>query len=240
MQQDPNDELLKLRFYATPPHTCSYLTEQQATTVFLDPEKQISSKLYTRLSESGFRRSGSHVYKPYCQQCEACVPVRIPAAKFRPNRNQRRCLKRGSFLEVKIQPAIFNQEQYELYERYIHERHSDGDMYPPSESQFKDFLLCDWSQTEFICFYDKGELIATAVVDWLNSGLSAVYTYYNPDYSYLSPGRLAILTMIEIAKTRELDYVYLGFLVRNCQKMKYKSEYRPLDCFVGNHWIQLN
>ncbi len=240
MQQDPNDELLKLKFYATPPHKCSYLADQQAATVFLDPEQDISDKLYTRLSESGFRRSGEHVYKPFCQKCDACIPVRIPVKDFKPNRTQRRCFKRAQHLQVKIESAEFSSRQFKLYEHYIATRHSDGDMYPASEEQFKHFLLCDWTKSAFISFYDGDHLVSTAVIDWLKHGISAVYTYFDPKYESLSPGRLAILTMIDICKERQLDYVYLGFMVKDCKKMNYKSEYRPLDCFVSNRWIQLN
>ena len=214
MQQDPNDELLKLKFYATPPHTCSYLERQQATTVFLDPEKQISHKLYTRLSESGFRRSGNHVYKPFCQKCESCVSVRVPVYRFKPNKNQKRCLKKNQHIRVEITPAQDDAQQYQLYQKYINERHSDGDMYPPSREQFKDFLFSDWVNTDFFSFYDGDKLIMTAVVDWLDNGLSAVYTYFDPAYQSLSPGRFAILTMIEECQRRAKDYVYLGFLIK--------------------------
>ncbi|WP_144394792.1 arginyltransferase [Pleionea sediminis] len=239
MQQDPNDELLKLTFYATPSHRCSYLEDQQATTVFLDPEKIITQKLYTRLSETGFRRSGNHIYRPHCENCQACVPVRIPVKRFQPNRTQRRCLKKGEKFEFRAEAAEFSEKHYALYERYLRERHADGDMYPPTEQQYKDFLLSPWVSSKFLSFYDEEKLIACAVVDILDSGISAVYTYFDPDYSSYSLGRLAILRMIEEARKDSMDYVYLGYLVKDCQKMKYKSEYRPLDCFIGNRWVLL-
>ncbi|NVJ49433.1 MAG: arginyltransferase [Gammaproteobacteria bacterium] len=240
MQQDPNDELLKLTFYATPAHSCSYLPDKQATTVFLDPEKQISKKLYTRLSESGFRRSGSHIYRPHCEQCQACVPVRIPVAQFNPNRSQKRCLKKGAHFSAEMSAAEFSPEHYQLYERYLSARHHDGDMYPPSEQQYRDFLFSDWSNTEFLNIYDGQKLITCSVVDRLSNGFSAVYTYYDPDYAKFSLGRLAILQLIEQAKSAAMEYLYLGYLVKDCRKMKYKSEYRPLDCLVGNRWVRLN
>lgn len=240
MQQDPNDELLKLTFYATPAHSCSYLSDEQATTVFLDPEKRISQKLYTRLSETGFRRSGNHIYRPHCETCQACVPVRVPVNQFNANRSQRRCLKKAQRFHYQFEPATYSQEHYQLYEAYISERHGDGDMYPPSEQQYKDFLLSPWAHTQFMSFYDGTELIACAVVDLLDNGFSAVYTYYDPKYSNYSLGKFAILSLIEEAQLRQLKYVYLGYLVKDCQKMKYKSEYRPLDCHIGNRWVRLN
>jgi arginine-tRNA-protein transferase len=238
--QDPHDELLKLTFYATPAHSCSYIEKQQATTVFLDPEKVINRRLYTRLSETGFRRSGMHIYRPHCESCQACVPVRIPVQQFLPNKNQRRCLKRGAMFQSQFEAAYFSEEHYRLYERYLSERHADGDMYPPSEQQYREFLFSDWANTQFLSFYDQQKLIACSVVDRLDNALSAVYTYFDPDYDRFSPGRLAVLTLVNIAKENQLDFVYLGYLVKECRKMKYKSEYRPLDCFIGNRWIRLN
>ncbi len=239
MQQDPNDELLKLTFYATPSHRCSYLEEHQATTVFLDPEKKINQRLYTRLSETGFRRSGNHIYRPHCETCQACVPVRIPVNKFKPSRSQKRCLNKARHLQSRLEPAEFSHEHYRMYERYLRDRHADGDMYPPTEQQYREFLFSPWATTQFLSFYDDGKLVACAVVDMLEHGMSAVYTYFDPDYATFSPGKLAILRMIESARDNNLDYVYLGYLVKDCRKMKYKSEYRPLDCFIGNRWVLL-
>jgi len=239
VQPDPNDELLKLTFYATPSHSCSYLSEQQATTVFLDPEKHISKKLYTRLSETGFRRSGSHIYRPHCETCQACVPVRIPVNQFKANRSQRRCLKKGSLFRSELSEARYHDEHYHLYERYLRERHADGDMYPPSHQQYQDFLFSEWSNTEFLNIYDQNKLIACSVIDRLDNAFSAVYTYFDPKYEHYSLGKLAILRLIEAAKDAHLDFLYLGYLVKDCRKMEYKSEYRPLDCLVGNRWVRL-
>jgi arginine-tRNA-protein transferase len=237
--QDPNDELLKLTFYATPSHSCSYIENQQATTVFLDPEKLINRRMYTRLSETGFRRSGMHIYRPHCETCQACVPVRIPVREFSPNKNQRRCLKKGQKFTYRFESAAFSKEHYLLYEKYLTERHADGDMYPPSEQQYREFLFSHWADTRFLSFYDEQKLIGCSVVDQLDNALSAVYTYFDPDYDRYSPGKLAILTLVEIAQASQMDFVYLGYLVKNCRKMRYKSEYRPLDCLIGNRWIRL-
>ncbi|NVJ59987.1 MAG: arginyltransferase [Gammaproteobacteria bacterium] len=239
MLPETTDELLKLSFYATPSHSCSYLKDQQATTVFLDPEKHVNQKLYTRLSETGFRRSGSHIYRPHCETCQACVPVRVPVAQFAPNRTQKRCLKKGQNFLMKFESAYYDDQQYALYELYLSERHSDGDMYPPSKTQYKEFLFSDWANTKFLSLFDNDKLIVCSVIDELDNGYSAVYTYFHPDYDKFSLGRLAILRLIEFAESQNKDFVYLGYLVKECRKMKYKSEYRPLDCLVGNRWIRL-
>ncbi|MEE4245353.1 MAG: arginyltransferase [Kangiellaceae bacterium] len=240
MLPDPNDELLDLTFYATPAHACSYLANKQATTVFLDPEKKISARLYNRLSETGFRRSGTHIYRPHCDSCQACIPVRVPVNEFTPNKNQRRCRKKGRDFHVEFCKAEFNPVHYALYHKYITLRHSDGDMFPPSEQQYQDFLFCKWADTEYLNIYQDNNLIACSVVDVLDNSLSAVYTFFDPDYDKFSLGRLAILHLIEQAKTRGMHFLYLGYLIKDCQKMKYKSEYRPIDCLIGNRWLKLN
>ncbi|MDZ7825765.1 MAG: hypothetical protein U5R48_06975 [Gammaproteobacteria bacterium] len=124
--------LAQLRFFATPPHACSYLEDRRATTLFVDPAAEIDNDLYSSLSALGFRRSGRHVYRPHCEGCNACIPVRIPAAEFVPRRAQRRIRRRNADLEVRITEPRLTEENYALYARYIAARHADGDMYPPS------------------------------------------------------------------------------------------------------------
>ncbi len=185
-------ELARLKFYATQPHPCSYLPEEQATTLFLDPSQPMDTQLYASLSEVGFRRSGDHLYRPHCQHCTACIAARIPVAGFSPNRQQRRILKRNAELQVIRKRPSFNEEYYDLYRRYIEQRHADGDMYPPSRDQFATFLVRD---LPFCCFFEfrlHGRLLAIAVTDVLPNGLSAVYTFYDPDEEQRSLGRYAI------------------------------------------------
>lgn len=147
-------ELARLKFYATQPHSCSYLPEEQATTLFLDPSQPMDVHVYADLSEMGFRRSGDHLYRPHCQNCNACVPARIPAALFLPNRQQKRILKRNMDLEVRATKPQFSEEYFDLYRRYIEQRHADGDMYPPSRDQFSTLwcATCPFpASTSFAC-----------------------------------------------------------------------------------------
>lgn len=232
-------ELARLKFYATQPHPCSYLSEEQATTLFLDPSQPMDARMYAELSELGFRRSGDHLYRPHCQRCTACVPARIPVARFLPNRQQRRILKRNEAVQVRAVRPAFNEEYYDLYVRYIEQRHADGDMYPPSREQFSTFLVRD---LPFSCFYEfreHGRLLAIAVTDVLPNGLSAVYTFYDPDEERRSLGRFAILWQIGEAHRMELEAVYLGYWIKNCRKMSYKTQYRPIELFVNQHWVAL-
>jgi arginine-tRNA-protein transferase len=232
--------LAQLRFFATPPHACSYLEDRRATTLFVDPAAEIDNGLYSSLSALGFRRSGRHVYRPHCEGCNACIPVRIPAAEFAPRRVQKRVRRRNSDLEVRITEPRLTEENYALYARYIGARHADGDMYPPSPDQFRSFLLCEWSDTLFAEFRADGELIAVAVTDQVSDGLSAIYTFYDPDQGHRSPGVLALLWQIEYARTLGHPHVYLGYWIRQCQKMSYKTDYRPLEMYVGERWIRVS
>ena len=232
-------ELARLKFYATNPHTCSYLPEEQATTLFLDPSQPMDVNVYAELSALGFRRSGDHLYRPHCQSCNACVPARIPVALFQPNRQQRRILKRNLDLSVcKVTPA-FTEEYYALYVRYIEQRHADGDMYPPSREQFATFLVRNLPFSYFYEFRLDGQLLAVAATDLLPNGLSAVYTFYDPDEDHRSLGRFAILQQIEETHRLGLQALYLGYWIKNCRKMNYKTQYRPIELFVNQRWVIL-
>lgn len=233
-------DLAHLKFYATQPHPCSYLPEEQAVTLFLDPQQPIQPDTYSQLSELGFRRSGEHLYRPHCTQCRACVPARIPAADFVPNKQQLRILKRNHDLQVTTRRPVMTEEIYQLYSRYIIARHSDGDMFPPSREQFQSFLVSEDAFCEFNEFRLDGRLLAVAVTDRLSNGLSAVYTFFDPDESRRSLGRYAILWQIEQARRSGLPAVYLGYWIRNCRKMNYKTEYRPLEMLINQRWIRVN
>lgn len=232
-------ELAQLKFYATQPHPCSYLEGEQATTLFLDPSRAMDTQLYAELSTIGFRRSGDHLYRPHCQHCNACIPARLPVAGFRPNRQQRRILKRNADLEVEVVAPRFSEEHYALYARYIEQRHADGDMYPPSREQFTSFLVRELPFARFYEFRLAGRLLAVAVTDELPNGLSAVYTFYDPAEEQRSLGRQAILWQLGEARRLGLPAVYLGYWIRNCRKMNYKTQYRPIELFVNQRWVTL-
>lgn len=232
-------DLSHLRFFKTPPHNCSYLPQQQASTLFVDPEQALDSRLYSSLSQLGFRRSGSYLYRPHCDACQACIPVRVPVQQFQWRRRHRRVLKHNAALRVELHPARYREDLYQLYARYIEARHRDGDMYPPSPEQFSSFLTSPWSDTRFYCFYDQQQLLAVAVVDHLKDGLSAVYTFYDPEQEARSLGMLAVLWQITRCQREHLPYLYLGYWIRDCQKMSYKTDYRPLEQFVDQRWQPL-
>ncbi len=234
-------DLAAIKFFVTPLHQCSYLPRKDAITLFADPKANLNHNLYSELSELGFRRSGNYLYRPHCRQCCACIPVRIPADRFELSRKHKRILQRNSDLQVRCVPAEYCDEHYQLYAEYIANKHRDGDMYPPSPEQYASFLLSDWGNTAFFEFrLPDGELIAVAVCDVMKNGLSAVYTFYSIHHARRSLGVMAVLWQIEECKRRELPALYLGYWIKDCQKMSYKTEYRPLEMYVNNHWVTVN
>ena len=228
-----------LKVYTTYPHSCSYLEDQEATTLFVDPRQRVDKQLYSNLSLLGFRRSGNHIYRPHCTYCDACIPARIPVEQFAPKRGQRRTWTRNRDLMVQRTDDIRDDAAFNLYRRYIELRHADGDMYPPDREQYESFLSNAWDCTHYYRFYDKGTLVALAVVDELVDGLSAIYTFFEPDAHKRSLGVYAILWQIEAARDMGLEYLYLGYWIRDCQKMSYKSDYRPLELYIKSRWTTL-
>jgi arginyl-tRNA--protein-N-Asp/Glu arginylyltransferase len=233
-------KLESLEFFQTQNHKCSYLPEQQASTVFLNPNQRIDNTLYSQLAELGFRRSGCHVYKPMCRNCQACIPVRIPVNDFRINRQQRRTKKYNQSLVVRPVDTIDTDEHYTLYQRYINERHVDGDMYPASLDQFQSFLSGKWLSTKYFEFRDEGRLVASSVADVMDNGISAVYTYYDPEITQRSLGIYAILHLIEQARQQQLASVYLGYWIEESPKMRYKSVFKPLEFFSEGKWLRID
>ncbi len=230
----------KLKIFATYPHDCSYLEDREATTLFVDPTANIDDGAYARLTEIGFRRSGTHIYRPHCGSCRACVPARIPVSLFEPGRRFRRILKRNQDLDVCSIDSIAGDKYYDLYARYINSRHQDGDMYPPSREQYDSFLSCDWESTRFYELSLDGEPLAIMVLDEMENGVSAVYTFFDPEYPARSLGVFAILWQVEHTQRLNLPALYLGYWIKECAKMSYKTQYRPLELYVNDEWILLN
>lgn len=233
-------DMKTLRFYATPTHDCSYLYAHQAKTLFVDPQASVDSALYSQLSELGFRRSGNHIYRPHCDFCQACVSVRIPVDIFKPGKTQRRLMNINKDLSVTRKTPRLTREYYRLYERYINERHSDGDMYPPTSEQFHNFLVEGNQNTFFYEFRDPdGTLVAVAVTDYLQHATSALYTFYDPELPSRSLGSYAILWQIKETRRLGLPHLYLGYWVKECRKMNYKLAYKPLEMLIDSHWSRI-
>lgn len=232
-------DISSIRLYTTGAHPCSYLEGQAASTAFVDPNLAMDSHVYSTLSTYGFRRSGKHVYKPVCMECQACIPVRIPVEMFQAKRSQKRCLKHNKDLSLSVIESIDTDEHYQLFERYISIRHSDGDMHPTTRKQYIEFLGSAWGVTRYLEMRLRGELIGVAVTDQLHDGLSAIYTFFEPEYSGRSLGVYGILQQIHWASDLQLPFLYLGYWIKDCAKMNYKSQYRPLQVLLNKQWISL-
>jgi leucyl-tRNA---protein transferase len=224
------------QFFITPGHACSYLPRRQAHTLFLEPRDTITPDTYQALTDQGFRRSGGHLYRPHCRNCQACIPTRIPVDGFQPRRRQRRAAERNRDLVVQVHHGTFALRFYELYARYIAGRHADGDMFPPSKDQFRSFLLSPWSETLFLCSYLGDELVAVAVTDRQPRGLSAIYTFFDPDLPERSLGVWSVLQQIQLTRQLGLPHLYLGYWIRDAEKMRYKIDYRPAELLLDGVW----
>jgi arginine-tRNA-protein transferase len=225
--------------YLSMPHPCSYLPGRMATTLFVDPRFPLDKQQFGRFMQLGFRRSGDLVYRPHCVDCSACVPVRIPVESFRPRRGQRRVWARNRDLEVIEHPAVFDRAHFDLYLRYQSHRHAGGGMDDPDPRKYTQFLVGNGIDTVFYEMRLSGELLAVAVADHLPDGLSAVYTFYAPEAQARGLGVYAVLWEIAQARALGLPYLYLGYWIRECPKMAYKADYRPLEVYRQGHWQRL-
>ncbi|MCG6936084.1 MAG: arginyltransferase [Proteobacteria bacterium] len=225
-----------LRFFASLPHACSYLDDREATTLFVDPDAEVDMESYRILSQVGFRRSGTHIYRPHCGICRACVPVRLPVKRFRPNRSQRRCREINRDLTLIVRPAEFDADHFRLYRRYMQARHPGGSMDISDPAAYKRIMTASWSDTLLYEFRRDEDLLAVAVVDQCQDSLSAVYTYFNPEESRRGLGVFAILSQVEQACQSGREWVYLGYWNRESSKMAYKDRYQPLEYFDGLTW----
>ncbi|MBL4821594.1 MAG: arginyltransferase [Gammaproteobacteria bacterium] len=225
-----------VKLYRTAPHSCSYLADQLATTLFVDPDMTVTKSINTRLSAMGFRRSGTHIYKPDCENCKACISCRVLVDQFVFKRRHNKLLNRNADLEITEVEDLQCDHAYNLYCHYINARHADGDMYPPNEEQYASFIAVKTEGVRFVKFNDGDRLVAVCVMDQLQNGLSAVYTYFDPRQIKRSLGNYAILWQIQKARQMNLPYLYLGYWVKECQKMSYKSNYRPLQMLVNGKW----
>ena len=219
---------------------CSYLPDKEERLLIAVDERLQNKHSYSLLMTEGFRRSGEQSYRPYCPNCNACQSIRVLINDFIPSKSQKRSLKRNANFTIKHSEEI-KEYYYPLYESYINTFHQDGSMYPANVQQFESFLSSKLTTQLFIETWseidDEMQLICVAVTDVLDNGLSAVYTFYHPNYKNYGLGRFSILTQIDLCRQLQLPYLYLGYQIDDCQKMNYKNSYFPHERFISHKWL---
>lgn len=229
----------ELYFMVTSEAPCPYLPDRYERKLITDLHGRNARSHHARLSQAGFRRSHHYAYRPACRGCNACVPVRIPVARFAASKSQRRILRKNADLRLLFRPPMATAEQYNLFSRYLNARHGEGEM---AEMTFFDYraMVEDTNiRTEMVEARDEeGELRGACLTDVLEDGLSAVYSFFAPKDERRSPGRYFILALVQEARKRNLPYLYLGYWIAQSPKMAYKTDFRPIEALGPTGWAE--
>ena len=227
-------------FYTTAPLPCPYVTGRMERKVVTEITGPDAEDVHDRLSRAGFRRSHNIAYAPVCPSCNACVPIRIPVARFPPSRTLRKCLRANAAVEGFDVPAHATAEQYALFGRYQAMRHGEGDMAGMTFFDYRAMIEDTPIDTSVVEFREPDDrLIGACLADRVGDGLSAVYSFFDPDLAKRSLGSFSVMWLVEKARTLGLPYVYLGYWVADSRKMAYKARFQPSEILSGGTWREL-
>lgn len=236
-----HDSLLDTRFFfATAPLPCPYLPGRIERRVVTELVGRDADKLHEQLSLAGFRRSHGICYAPACPGCNACVAVRIVVDGNRRSRSQRRVWNQNDDIRAEEWDPVATNEQFSLFAAYQRSRHGDGDMAKMDFLDYQALVEETPVETKLIEFRDGADrLVGACLTDVLGDGLSAVYSFFEPEEPKRSFGTYMILWLIERARELGLPYVYLGFWIDGCDKMSYKAKFQPLEVITPSGWQPL-
>jgi len=219
------------------PSPCVYLPGEIARLPLRLPERRLTAEELSERLEAGDRRQGPLLYRPSCPACQACEPIRIEVGSFRPSRSQRRIYRRGeASIRTRIGRPGVSQERVALYNLHKRERGLGVGEDALDLETYRELFAMTCVDTVELLYESAGELVAVAISDRAADGLSAVYCYFDPSFSHLSPGAYSILKQIELCRAWGLRYLYLGLHVRGCRAMRYKAAYRPHERLIAGEW----
>lgn len=226
-----------MKLHTTEPYPCSYLPDRSARSQIAVPDHcPVKTSVYAQLIQEGFRRSGYFVYRPNCDHCTACVPVRIVVDQFKPNRSQNRAWKHHHTLRVSVHKLHFHPDHFRLYRRYQQKRHALSEMSCDTHDQYCEFLLQSSIDSVLVTFHEGNQLKMVSIIDQLPDGLSSVYTFFDPDEPQASFGTFSILWQIQFCQLEKYPYLYLGYWIKESRKMNYKAHFQPLEYFRQGEW----
>lgn len=237
------------RFFVTAPSPCPYLEGKEERKVFTDLSVPDAVELNEALGRVGFRRSQSISYRPACEQCNACISVRVLAQEFKPSKSFKRIMAKNIDLKVEVADAFATHEQYELLRLYLAHRHQTGGMADMDEFEFAEMIELSPVNTKIVEYREPpgdddnlkpGKLVACALSDVLSDGLSMIYSFFDPESQRPSLGTTMILDHIARSKKASLPHVYLGYWVKGCSKMNYKTRFTPYEKLNAHGWHREN
>jgi arginine-tRNA-protein transferase len=231
------------RFFVTAPSPCPYLPDRTERKVFAELKGDEAQTMAEALGRIGFRRSQNVVYRPSCDGCQACISVRVPTASFTPSRSQKKLLARHGDLEVHACEPWATEEQWALMRRYLATRHPGGGMAAMDAHDFADMVEQSPIDTVLVEYREPardgqmGRLVGCCLTDKQSDGLSMIYSFYDPELvGRAGLGSFIILDHITRAARAGLPHVYLGYWIRDCGRMAYKRNYRPVEALIGGQW----